>query len=176
MRADDRYDSLIRYFAEKMAVDWQLVKRLIRTESSFNPAAVSPVGAKGLCQFMDASWREWGKGGDPFNPEHAIDACCRYLRFLYGRFPEIPDEIERRRFALASYNAGRGHINRCLAEARFACGQPGPYGDWVKAGRPTGPWQEWAFASRFLSIVTGEHARETLTYVEKILPRERVIV
>src|SRR5690606_33216544 len=58
----------------------------------FNPAAVSPAGARGLAQWMPASWREWDDEDgipaldDPHNPEEAIEAMCKYMAFLYGRF------------------------------------------------------------------------------------------
>lgn len=171
MRPQDRYDSLIRYYAETYGLDWRRVKAQVEAESGFNPRAVSPVGAKGLMQFMDATWKEWGEG-DPFNAEESIKAGCRYMRYLYDRFPEIPDPDERYRFALAAYNAGIGNINKCLAVARDAWGHPASYEEWRKAGSPPGPWQTWGYASRFLSLVTGKHAVETINYVNRILPKE----
>src|SRR5690625_1610080 len=98
MTADDRYDSLIQFYAMREGLDWRLVKRLIAVESTFRPAAVSPAGAVGLAQFMPSTWSEWGKGRRD-NPEASIDACTRYLKWLYGRFGEIPDRLERWRFA-----------------------------------------------------------------------------
>lgn len=175
MRPQDRYDSLIQYYAQKYGLDWCRIKRQIEAESSFNPAAVSPAGARGLAQWMPASWREWDDEDgipaldDPHNPEEAIEAMCKYMAFLYGRFGEIPEPDERYRFALASYNAGRGNINKALALAREACGQPASYAAWEAAGRPSGEWQQWDFASRFLSRVTGRHAQETIAYVRRIM-------
>lgn len=173
MKPQDRYDSLIQYYAQQNGLDWRRIKRQIEAESSFSPTAVSPVGAKGLMQFMDATWKEWGEG-DPFNAEESIKAGCRYMAHLYGCFGEIPDPDERYRFALAAYNAGRGNINQCLGIARQAWGHPYSYAEWVKTGRKPGPWQTWDYASRFLSLVTGRHATETINYVSKILPKEEM--
>lgn len=51
MEAQDRYDSLIKYYAEIYNVDWQLIKAQIKAESNFVPDAKSWCNAKGLSQF-----------------------------------------------------------------------------------------------------------------------------
>jgi soluble lytic murein transglycosylase-like protein len=140
----------------------------IKQESAFDEGAISPVGAMGLAQFMPGTWEVWGTGGDPFNPDHSIKAQVRYMEDLYSRFGEIPDLIERYKFALASYNAGRGHVNKALAEAREACNLPYSYGVWQSEGAKSGRWQEWWYASSYLHLITGKHALETLQYVSKI--------
>ena len=59
MKKDDRYDSLIKFYAEEAGFngkDWLRFKAQIRAESNFDPDVISPVGAKGLAQFMDATW------------------------------------------------------------------------------------------------------------------------
>ena len=161
---NDRYDSLFRYYAQQYGLDWRLVKAQAIAESSLNPRAVSPVGAKGLMQFMPATWADWGVG-DPFNPEASIDAGCRYMVYLLGCYGEIPDETERYRFALAAYNAGRGNINRALTLAR-GCS----YAEWEAQGRPPGPWQEWRYTCEYLHEVTGPaNSRQTIEYVKKIM-------
>ena len=177
MKRQDRYDSLCQWWAHVYGLDWRRVKAQLLAESSMDPLAVSPKGALGLAQFLpetwDWLWREL-VGSDPaqrdvFNPEHAIEACCIYMRHLYECYGEIPDETERYRMALAAYNAGRGNVNRMLAEARKACGAPDSYAEWETAGRKPGPWQEWSFASRFLSLVTGANAHETIQYVRRVM-------
>ena len=167
----DRYDELIEHHAKEYDLDWKLIKRQMLAESEANPWAVSTHGARGLMQFMPAAWREWGEG-DPHDPEASIKAGVRYMSFLLGKFDEIPDPRERYKFALASYHTGRGNINRCLEYARQATGAPGPFDDWVDAGRPPGPWQEWRVASQFLSMVTGRNAATTIRYVSQIMGEE----
>lgn len=175
---EDRYDSLIRYYALLYGLPWRMIKAQIRLESRFEPRAKSKSGAQGLAQFMPHTWSwVWRKLGradpetkDPYNPEDAIAACCLLMAHLEASFPEIPDPGERYRFALAAYNTGRQNINRALAYAREACGLPASHAQWSLAGRPAGPWQRWAFASRFLSRVTGSFARETVIYVDRIAP------
>ena len=52
-----RYDETINEFAAKARVDPDLVRAIIRQESVYNPAARSPVGARGLMQLMPATAR-----------------------------------------------------------------------------------------------------------------------
>ncbi len=170
MKHEDRYDSLIKYYCNLYGLDWNIIKRQIKAESNSNPKAVSSKGAKGLMQFMPSTCREYNLD-DPFNPEANIEADCKYMSFIYSRFEEIPEEPERYKFVLASYNGGRFCINKVLAIARQECGQPTEFTDWIKAGRPKGPWQKWEFASRFLTRVKGENAREIFHYVRNIMIR-----
>lgn len=169
MHPSDRYDSLIRYYARLHGLSWRLVKRLIAMESEFRPDAISPSGAVGLAQFMPDTWSERGEGRRD-NPEQSIAACCRYLRWLYNRFPEIPDADERWRFAIAAFNCGRPNVNLALARARQRSGHPASYDRWVAAGSPPGPWQQWRYVREVLPFITGHHAQETVRYVEAILP------
>ena len=104
MKSIDRYDSLIRYYCEKTNVDFNMIKGQGVTESAMNPKAVSPVGAKGLYQFMDPTFEQWGKGGDVFNPEDAIDAATRYMAYLIKYFD---GDLT---CAIAAYNWGMGNV------------------------------------------------------------------
>jgi len=136
-------------------------------ESSFRDNAVSRANAKGIAQFRDSTWKQWGNGGDPFNFQDAISAQLRYMAFLYGRFGEIPDQLERYKFALASYNIGRSRVNNALAKARQRCGQPSGLSVWESKGSPPGKWQNWWYTSRVL-WETYPYARETVEYVDRV--------
>ncbi|MEL7157544.1 MAG: transglycosylase SLT domain-containing protein [Actinomycetota bacterium] len=98
-----RYQALFAAAGEQWGVDPDLLAAVARTESNFNPSAVSPVGAQGLMQFMPATAAEMGV--DPWDPASAIDGAARYLRTSIDQF----DTIEE---AIASYNAGRGAVSR----------------------------------------------------------------
>ena len=97
-------DELIRTTAQQYGVDEGLVRAVVQVESGFDWRAVSPAGAKGLMQLMDATARGLGVT-DPFDPAQNLDGGVRFLRSLLDRFrsPEL---------ALAAYNAGPGAVQR----------------------------------------------------------------
>lgn len=170
MVSNQRYNSLIQFYAHKESLPWRRVWEQIRVESAFDPSAESNAGAVGLMQFVPDAWADWGQSAQRTNPEASIQAGCRYMSNLYSHFEEIPGDEDRYRFALASYNAGRGSINQCLVEARTSALAPAAYKDWIRAGKPPGVWQTWSYTSTHLYRITGEYAQQTLRYVEKILP------
>src|SRR5690606_20537269 len=57
----NEYNELIRLAAQKYlpGYDWRLYKAQLWQESKLNPYATSPAGAKGIAQFMPATWAEW---------------------------------------------------------------------------------------------------------------------
>jgi membrane-bound lytic murein transglycosylase MltF len=118
------YDQLIKGLAEKLwpGLDWQIIKCQINQESGFNPNAISPCGARGLMQLMLATAADLGvrQPKQLFDPETNLSAGIEYLKSQYDHFQEIPDHGERIKFALASYNGGRGYINLAIKIARIA--------------------------------------------------------
>ena len=99
------YEQLIQEAAEHHGVDPDLVRAVVRTESAFDPMAVSTAGAQGLMQLMPALAEELGVA-DPFDPRENVFAGVRYLRALL----DVHDGDET--LALASYNAGPGAVMR----------------------------------------------------------------
>lgn len=90
---------------------------LAEVESSWNPEAVSPVGARGLFQLMPATAGHLGLSLEPVDervqPDKNARAAARYLRRLYRRFDSWP-------LTLAAYNAGEGRVSRLLARQNGA--------------------------------------------------------
>lgn len=93
------YDDLIQEAAKKYSVDPALVRAVIRTESAFDPMAVSSAGAQGLMQLMPALAAELGVLNS-FDPRENIMAGVKYLSWL------LHVHNGDLRLALASYNAG----------------------------------------------------------------------
>lgn len=155
---------------------WLWVLAQAWQESRFDPVAVSAAGAIGIMQLMPGTALELGV--DPRNPRQNITGGVRYLSRQYQRMGEIPNYRERLRFALASYNGGRGWINRALELARAAEGFPGDFSHWRRSGSPPGFWQMWEVARLYLKDPAcvndkGQHPdwRQIWDYVHRIEAR-----
>lgn len=86
---------------------------LAEAESTLNPNARSPAGAKGLFQLMPETARSLGLS--TFMPDERTDAeksaraAAKYLRELHGKFGNWP-------LAFAAYNGGEGRVRRLLKQ------------------------------------------------------------
>ena len=142
-RGGTDYDDIILAASERHGVDPAYIKAKIRTESNFNPNAVSPVGAKGLMQIMDATGKDLGIT-DPFDPDQSIDKGTEYFAGLFKKY----DGDTRK--ASAAYNAGSRNIDKAVKR----------YGD---------KWLENLHKVTGTNKKTGKpHAEETRKYVKKI--------
>lgn len=104
------WDKLIKIYSDSINWDWRLLASLICQESRFEPYVRSWAGAYGLMQLMPATGKRFGINITS-SPGNNIKAGTMYIEWLQQIFePKIPDETERYRFILASYNAGPGHI------------------------------------------------------------------
>lgn len=73
---------------------------------------VSSAGAKGPFQFTDATWADYGKGGDVNDFDQAADAAARYMSDLMKQFGGDPE------LALMAYNWGPGSVRTWMKEGR----------------------------------------------------------
>lgn len=106
------------YSAEADELDPDLLQAIMREESALDPKALSWAGALGLCQLMPYTAAEVAAQlGLPrpstaalLEPELNVRLGARYLADLVARFDGT------RPFAIASYNAGPGAVNRWRRE------------------------------------------------------------
>ncbi len=102
---DAAYDKIIKKMAEKHGLEPDLIHSIIRTESNYNPYAVSSKGAVGLMQLMPETARRYGVQ-NPFDPSENIEGGVLYLKelsLLYSKQTKL---------VLAAYNAGQEAIKR----------------------------------------------------------------
>ncbi len=105
-----KWDDLIKKYSETVHWDWRLMASLICQESRFMPDVISRVGAYGLMQVMPETGKNFGIDITS-SPENNIKAGVKFIKWLNNIFDTmIPDENERTKFILASYNAGPGHV------------------------------------------------------------------
>lgn len=103
------YDDIFRKAGEKINWDWRLIASVAYQESKFNPNALSFGGAYGMMQFMPNTGPTYGVYPDS-PPEQQIMGGAKKLAADEKFWDEVPDPIQRKKFCMASYNAGRGHI------------------------------------------------------------------
>lgn len=98
--------SAIQKAAAVNRIDPLLLAALIKTESNFNPKAISSAGAIGLTQLMPGTARELGV--NPYSIEENIAGGARYYR---ERIDEYSHKgLYKYNYALSAYNAGSGNV------------------------------------------------------------------
>ncbi len=156
-RSNRQFDDLFRRAASKhwpapIERNWCWLKAQAAAESGLKPRATSPVGAKGLTQFMDPTLaevaRKLGRRLDPFDARDSVEAQAVYMIGLRKQWSSPRPEAEGFRLAWASYNAGLGSI---------LCGQRRAQGALL-----------WNGIEPSLHLCTGRHADETRGYVKRI--------
>lgn len=93
-----------------------LIAAQLSHESSFDPTAVSPVGAEGIAQFMPTTWQIWGKDhsgdgvADIWDAQDAIgsqaDYMCGLVTMIKAWINQGKVSGDVIQLALAGYNAG----------------------------------------------------------------------
>jgi membrane-bound lytic murein transglycosylase B len=106
--------TLLRYYREgerRFGVRWNVLAAVNLVESAFNKLRNnSAAGAQGPMQFIPATWRAYGLGGDVHDPHDSILGAANYLRANGA-----PRDNRR---ALFHYNPSRMYVDAVLRYAR----------------------------------------------------------
>jgi hypothetical protein len=121
-----QYVEHIEHSARRFGLSARLIYAIMRTESAFNPFAVSNAGALGLMQVVpDTAGGEvqaylTGKAGKPtigtlFDPKSNIEYGSAYLHLLATRyFAGVTNATSRELCMIAGYNAGPRAVFRAF--------------------------------------------------------------
>ena len=162
------YDELLQRAADTLGWDWRLLAAQVYQESKFDAQAKSWAGAEGLMQLLPATGEMYG-ATDMMSPTQSLKAATAYLDWLDKIWAKyVPDAEERRKFVLASYNAGQGHVLDARRLAR-------------KYGKDPARWEDVAHFLLLKSepeyyndpVVKSGYCRgsEPVNYVREILQR-----
>ena len=126
----ERYRASVDKYAAQYNVSPSLVLAIMRTESNFNPFAVSGAPAYGLMQLVPTSGgraalkRVQGVDQTPtpeflFDPDHNIELGAAYLGVLGNtEFHAIDNADSRDYCVIAAYNTGPRNVTRTFANDR----------------------------------------------------------
>ena len=113
-----KYQEYVLKSADEFSLNKELIYAVIRTESKFDPYAVSVTGARGLMQIQDETANDCVKklgiknftSDMLFEPHINIRIGCYYLNKLIEKY-EGNTEL-----ALAAYNGGPGNVDKWLKD------------------------------------------------------------
>ncbi len=125
----EKYRAVVLRYAEQYRMSPSLVFAVIRTESNFNPFAVSSAPAYGLMQLVPTSggreaYRK-AKGRDTipsreylFDPENNIELGTAYLNVLsYSQLDDVQNATSREYCVISAYNTGPRNVLKAFAPA-----------------------------------------------------------
>ncbi len=97
-------ENLLARLESKYKIPRELLTAVMKTESGGDINAVSPVGARGLMQFMPATAKQYGV--DTSNPVSSLTGAAKMLSDLNTKYQgDIPK-------VAAAYNWGQGNVDR----------------------------------------------------------------
>jgi soluble lytic murein transglycosylase len=117
-----KYSGLVAKYSSEQGLDPMLVYAVIKTESGFDPAARSRIGARGLMQLTPDTF-DWAmmlsQSKDKLT---ADDLDTPQVNIKYGTvvLAALRKEFGSDRTALAAYHAGRTTVKKWLADKRYS--------------------------------------------------------
>lgn len=126
----EKYRPLVEKYAARYQISPSLVYAMIRTESNFNPFAVSHAPAYGLMQLVPTSGgreayrKVKGSDGIPskdylFDAENNIELGVAYLNVLNTeQMSMVQNKIAREYCVISAYNTGPGNVLKAFSRDR----------------------------------------------------------
>jgi membrane-bound lytic murein transglycosylase C len=125
-----RYKPEVKHFSKRFGLSQNLVYAIIKTESNFNPYAISSAPAYGLMQLVpstggrDAYYKVKGVDKIPsrqylFNSRNNIELGTAYFNLVYYQYlKKIKNPVSREYCAIAAYNTGSGNVLKTFSKNR----------------------------------------------------------
>ena len=116
------YKDIVQSYSEQYGIDANLVYAVIKTESGYDPLAISKSGAKGLMQIMNRTGT-WGAeecdisdyaNERLFEPSINIQIGTWYLARLFKQYEG------NLQLVLAAYNAGTGNVAKWRSNTLYS--------------------------------------------------------
>ena len=169
----EKYRPLVQRFAEQYKISPSLVFAVIRTESNFNPYAVSSAPAYGLMQLVPSSggreaYRK-AKGQDIapsrdylFDPENNVELGTAYLNVLtFNQLEGVANHVSREYCVISAYNTGPSNVLKTFAKS------PGAALEQINSLQPSAVYDK---------LRAGLPYQETRQYLEKVTTFRRGFV
>lgn len=169
-RQAEKYRPLVERYAKRYGMSRSLILAVIRTESNFNPFAVSRAPAYGLMQLVptsggrDAYRHAKGRDGVPskqylFNAENNIELGVAYLDVLHDNYLQhVQNKVSREYCVISAYNTGAGNVLRAFAPDRSQAIHK------INSMRPAALYQH---------LLSGLPHEETRRYLHKVVDFRR---
>jgi soluble lytic murein transglycosylase-like protein len=107
------YVNLATQYGKQYKIDRAWILAMMKTESNFNPEAVSSHGAIGLMQMLPSTAKSFGiSSSQLFNPSINVQTCTKYLAYLRDQFGSLE-------LATIAYNQGEGNVRRGSYNTRY---------------------------------------------------------